>query len=479
MKRIYKNNDLAFNLTINNFPINISLINSIEFRFYTLNNNNSIYKSKNDIDKYNQVILQWDELKTLEEGVLYYDYTVSLINDNMNDGTQDTVTKVMTQYYIVTGIDNINIDNNIDSTKYYTKDEVDELINDVVVGTIDLTEYYNKSEVDNKLNGYVEDDVLGSYYTKTEVNDLIDGIDIPTQDVDLSNYYKKSETYSQNEVNALIDGVSAGDVDLSEYYTKSEVDAKIIDDVHYIDYSTYSTADDFTQLQTAINNGSVIIVDKLPIIPFNNATVYNAYSVSNTGITLMCVSSQPGLSNGTKTNITYNTILITFTNSGGKSYNTYGTGIEKIGDGTKFLSDNGEYLKLNTPPTLQTTATGTTSNYIYADNDMNESSNKCVISKVLLSSPLHNAEQFNISMSTFKWGSDNQGLTNIVIPTATTSLSGLMSPTDKNKIDSLDSDLSSRVSALENKITEWTGTQSQYDALGTYDDNITYNIIEG
>lgn len=27
--------------------------------------------------------------------------------------------------------------------------------------------------------------------------------------------------------------------------------------------------------------------------------------------------------------------------------------------------------------------------------------------------------------------------------------------------------------------TEWTGTQSQYDSLGTYYDNITYNIIEG
>lgn len=28
-------------------------------------------------------------------------------------------------------------------------------------------------------------------------------------------------------------------------------------------------------------------------------------------------------------------------------------------------------------------------------------------------------------------------------------------------------------------ILEWTGTQSEYDALGTYDDSITYNIIEG
>lgn len=28
-------------------------------------------------------------------------------------------------------------------------------------------------------------------------------------------------------------------------------------------------------------------------------------------------------------------------------------------------------------------------------------------------------------------------------------------------------------------ILEWSGTQSEYDVLGTYDDNITYNIIEG
>jgi len=29
------------------------------------------------------------------------------------------------------------------------------------------------------------------------------------------------------------------------------------------------------------------------------------------------------------------------------------------------------------------------------------------------------------------------------------------------------------------KVNEWTGTQSEYDALGTYDSNCTYNIIEG
>lgn len=244
MKRIYQNNDLIFNLTIDNMPINMSLIESIEFKFYTINPFNYILKTHDDVNDANQVILQWDELKTLEEGVLYYTYQVSLKSDSMNDGTQDTVKTIMTQYYIVSDLTHVA------TNEYYTKEEIDELIDGVTSGDIDLTNYYNKKEIDNKLNNYVEDDVLGSYYTKSEVNeliddidipttdltnyytkkevnDLIDGIDIPTQDVDLSNYYKKSETYSQSEVNALIDGVSASDVDLTNYYTKSEVDEKI------------------------------------------------------------------------------------------------------------------------------------------------------------------------------------------------------------------------------------------------------------
>ena len=204
MKRIYKNNDLAFNLTINNFPINKNLINSIEFRFYTLNNNNYISKSETDVDVYNQVILQWDELKKLEEGVLYYDYTVSLNNDDMVDGTQDTVTKKMTNYYIVTGIDNINIDNNNGGGN-----------------NVDLSNYYTKNEVNNKLEGYVEDDVLGSYYTKNEVNELIDNIDIPTQEIDLSNYYTKTE------VDSMIPSTEGFITEIpSEYVTDSELTAK-------------------------------------------------------------------------------------------------------------------------------------------------------------------------------------------------------------------------------------------------------------
>ena len=197
MKRIYKNNDLAFNLTINNFPINKNLINSIEFRFYTLNNNNYISKSESDIDAYNQVILQWDELNKLEEGVLYYDYTVSLNNDDMVDGTQDTVTKKMTNYYIVTGIDNINIDNNNGGGN-----------------NVDLSNYYTKDEVNSKLEGYIEDDVLGSYYTKNEVNELIDNFD-------------STQYYTKTEVDSMIPSTEGFITEIpSEYVTESELNDK-------------------------------------------------------------------------------------------------------------------------------------------------------------------------------------------------------------------------------------------------------------
>lgn len=191
MKRIYKNNDLVFNLTINNFPINKDLINSIEFKFYTLNQSNYILKTQDDIDVYNQVVLEWSELRKLEEGVLFYDYNLSLKNEEMNDGTEDTVNKIMTNYYIVTG--NETIDINSDMANYYTKDEIDDLIANIEGGEVDLTKYYTKSQIDIKLNGYVEDDVLGSYYTKNEVNDLIDGLSTSDGEINLTNYYTKGE----------------------------------------------------------------------------------------------------------------------------------------------------------------------------------------------------------------------------------------------------------------------------------------------
>ena len=57
-----------------------------------------------------------------------------------------------------------------------------------------------------------------------------------------------------------------------------------------------------------------------------------------------------------------------------------------------------------------------------------------------------------------------EGNIEVTIPDATTSTSGAMSAADKTKLDSISN--------------EWTGTQSEYDALATKEDNIIYYVTE-
>ena len=57
-----------------------------------------------------------------------------------------------------------------------------------------------------------------------------------------------------------------------------------------------------------------------------------------------------------------------------------------------------------------------------------------------------------------------EGNIEVTIPDATTATSGAMSAADKTKLDSIS--------------TEWTGTQSEFDALTTKDDNIIYYVTE-
>ena len=57
-----------------------------------------------------------------------------------------------------------------------------------------------------------------------------------------------------------------------------------------------------------------------------------------------------------------------------------------------------------------------------------------------------------------------EGNLEVTIPDATTATSGAMSGNDKAKLDSISN--------------EWTGTQSEYDALTTKDNNIIYYVTE-
>lgn len=90
---------------------------------------------------------------------------------------------------------------------YYTKDEVDAIVQNV---TVDLSDYYNKSEIDALFKAAVVD--LTPYYTKDEIDRLLKEAGV--------------------------------DIDLSDYYTKAEIDARIPD------VSDFLTSDDIEVFQT-------------------------------------------------------------------------------------------------------------------------------------------------------------------------------------------------------------------------------------
>ena len=76
----------------------------------------------------------------------------------------------------------------------------------------------------------------------------------PTGTVDLTNYYKKNETYSKSEIDTKVS--SAGNFDASQYYNKSEVDFKITSAENFIGtvYSpkseTYSKSEVYSKSET-------------------------------------------------------------------------------------------------------------------------------------------------------------------------------------------------------------------------------------
>ena len=99
------------------------------------------------------------------------------------------------------------IDASVDLSNYYTKDDVDQIVEDLVLGdvSINLSDYATKQEIED--NEEVTATAITDLYQKvTDLSTAIVGIDAS---VDLSNYYTKSE------VDQKIADISIGDVSIN------------------------------------------------------------------------------------------------------------------------------------------------------------------------------------------------------------------------------------------------------------------------
>lgn len=191
----------------------------------------SVAIEKTDMDIVDGVIkLNWSELATIGRGVLQYELNNITEDADYDDGIYDSTYTGTTEYYIMSDIsideddedtpiteviaDMKNDINSLESSKQdkLTAGENITIENNVISATfegedIDLSNYYNKSEIDN-----MEQVVAAS------LNDL---------NTRLGTKANTSDVYTKSEVDQAIDEAIAGGVaDLTNYYTKSESDAK-------------------------------------------------------------------------------------------------------------------------------------------------------------------------------------------------------------------------------------------------------------
>ena len=203
MKRVTQGGDINFNVTDVR-----GLGDNYAFRFYTTDSCKYIVKV--DGDAVEDIIrLEWDELKTLGDGVLCY-YADNLAPDeDYSDGTFNRTFGGTTQWYIVTSCSGSGTSEEISELSDRLDAEIQRsttvdtqqsgLISENIVEIHNLgdrlySDTYTKSEVDQKIaEASYDDTALSNRVTANETA--------------LANTYRKNETYSQSEINDLIDNI--------------------------------------------------------------------------------------------------------------------------------------------------------------------------------------------------------------------------------------------------------------------------------
>lgn len=132
------------------------------------------------------------------------------------------------------------------------------------------TETYVQDYVTAKMSEIDVKDQLGDYAKTEDIPTIVNELDLSEhqsikdlatkQDVtdaiaaaDLDNYYKKEETYSQDEVDELLKNIDVDvDVDLSNYYTKTEVEGKINEKLDGVELDDYATIDALNTVSASV-----------------------------------------------------------------------------------------------------------------------------------------------------------------------------------------------------------------------------------
>lgn len=289
--------DLSFQITnlynANNEPIRIQDCDSFVAKFYTDNiANAAICLKLNDEltnikieENADYCLINSTDLSKMKDGVLFFNISYSIADESYSDGLFNNTIAGNTNYYI-------NLNNSTEND-YYTKEEIDQKLDEIIIGgEIDLSNYYKKSEVDNLLNDKAnkselstkQDTLISGTNIKTINNQTILGsgnieIQTSTGETDLSDYYTKEECNStfatisqlENKVDKVEGKSLISDEEIARLSTVTNYDDTAINEQiatlnsSKLDVSTYTTdktnfatTDQLNEKQNALVSGENI-----------------------------------------------------------------------------------------------------------------------------------------------------------------------------------------------------------------------------
>lgn len=260
--------------------------------------------------------------------------------------------------------------------------------------------------------------------------------------------------------------ISGGDVDLTNYYTKTEADGKFATITGFNEQAA-----DISALQTSMDGKQATLVSGENIKTINSESILGTGDIQINGVSeeqAQEIAKIPTLE--TELNNKQDTLVSGTNIKTVNSQSILGSGdlaisgvseeqAQEIAKIPTLETEIAQKANVSDIPTVQSGKEGTENNFVYSIGNINslyETHN--VVSNLGI-----NRTSDKNALYIFTWG-DSTVAKSVTLTAATTTEAGVMSAADKTKLDSM--------------LNEWTGTQAEYDALTTKDNNTIYYVTE-